>query len=412
MDQRRAAYSVRWYYFFRFMAMGSMFPYLGPYFKEYCGATDRDIGLFSMAGAVVALFTDGVWSVLADKASSRARFTAGLCLMSAFVVPMLAFVRDFWSVLAVLLLHALFFSPITPMANSVALEQLGTRGRAGFGTIRVWGTVGFLVSLWLIGPQLDAAGLLWMFPVFSLGTLVAAGFMWRIPARDRRAASGVLAAAVRALCRKRNVLGFLLAAFFASLGSHMGYVFFSIYARELGANNTLLGRLWSIGVGAEIAMMLFAARLVSRIGVKRLILVGMLGVFAKWAGMSLASTWWHLLPFQLFHAASFGAFYIGAVSFMDAESPENVRSTAQAVYNILSVTLCRIIAGPLSGEIAGHIGYSGLMRLCGLMGLVGFVLTAVLVREPVRPEGGRNDDGGSDADRVGRGAAVESRDRG
>jgi len=383
MGPRTPAFRLRAYYFSVYWAMGCMFTYRAPYFREQCAVSDRELGLLYMVSPAVGLLTQWFWSWLADRYSMRARLASWLCVLAGLSACGFVVARGFLPLLLLIALQAVFFSPLRPIANSVTFSQLGEAGRGRFGNVRVYGTLGFLVALILMGPLWDRIGLVWIFPAFAVGMLLGALLMRTLPAGDPADSERpAVWRAIGQLCGERNVLMFLSASFFASLSGMMAHVFWSIYVKQLGADNTQLGWLWTVGVALEIVVMTKAYRVLERFGVKPLILAGLFAIFLRWTLAALVSSWWQLLPLQLLHAFSFGAFYIGAVSFIDRASPLGIRTSAQAVYAIVASGIARLIGSPLAGEIAERWGYPTLYTVCGALGLVAFGIMLVFVKEP------------------------------
>ena len=183
-----------------------------------------------------------------------------------------------------------------------------------------------------------------------------------------------------------NIRWFVLTGILTGLANQMGYVFLSIYAKDLGAQNAHLGWLWGLGTVAETLVMPFVGAFMHRIGIKKLILLGILASIIRWAGTAFATSWLTLVPFQLLHGFTFTFIFVGSVTFMDVSSPPIIRSSSQAVFGLMVMNTARIIATPLSGEIAYQFGYQTLYLSAAVMGCLSLILLAVFVNEPRQVE--------------------------
>lgn len=377
-----------WHYFFRCWALGSLFPYLAPYLKEISGFSDREVGLLFMVGPIVGLVAQSLWSVLADRTGRHASIAALLCTLAALTSLFIPLRSTFFYALSLLGAHALFSCAIGPLTNAVTFAWLGDTGRSRFSHIRVFGTLGFLVSVLFVGRLFDRIGLHWVFVLYG-GGMVAAAFMIRPMRAEVADAPGAAVAAARhRLARRRDVLFFLAAVMVAALGSGMASVFFSVYAKQLGATNNGVGQLWAVAAVAEIVMMLGVGRIARRMGLKPLMLLGTFGLLLRWTAAAYVTAWWQLFPVQLLHAFTFGALFVGAVTFVDRISPPFFRARAQTLYAMLTLHVCKIVAGPLSGEICERYGYQTLFRIAGLLGGLAFLIVLFFVREPEDPARG------------------------
>ena len=121
---------------------------------------------------------------------------------------------------------------------------------------------------------------------------------------------------------------------------------------------------------------------------KPLVLIGMLGVFLRWTPAAFLTAWWQFIPLQLLHALTFGALYVGAVTFMDmASSGGGLRSSAQALYGMVAIQVSRAVGAPLSGEICERLGYARLYLVSGMVGLAACAVMLFFVRGPDHHEG-------------------------
>jgi len=375
--------TVKAYYLAYYASMAMAGVYFPLYLKEARGMTERAIGLIAMIAPGMGMLMQPVWGLVADAARRRALVTALLCLASAALFPLVGFVTASGTIVALLFVHHTFQSSIIPLADSVAFEQLGPDRRSRFGNLRVYGTVGFLVALVAFGPLLEERGLEWLFPLYAASLVAAAACMLRIgpdPSRHLARHEGI--AGLSLLYTNRAIMVLMLTTFLGLMAILAPMVFVSIYARRLGADNTQIGWLWTVGVIPEIVIMLYAGRIARRIGVKRFMALGLVCVAVRWIPFAFATSWWHLVPFQFMHGFAFGAVYVGAVTYVDIESPSRVKSSAQALLSMGTVQLGRLLGGPLCGETCARFGYRTLFIASGLAGLVACLVMLAALRDP------------------------------
>jgi MFS family permease len=210
--------------------------------------------------------------------------------------------------------------------------------------------------------------------------LVAAWFVWRVPS-GRTLHHRQAGPSLRLLYTHRNIRFFVMAMSLAAMVSQMAFVFFGVYARSLGANNAALGWLWTVATGVEAALMPFVGGFIRRIGVKRMVVLGLAAVALRWIPTAFLTSWWQLFPLQILHGITFCLVYVGSVTFMDMEASPEVRSSAQALYAAM-VSGGRVFGGLLSGEISQQLGYRSLYVTCGLLALIALGIVAAFVKDP------------------------------
>src|SRR5690606_26919882 len=211
------------------------------------------------------------------------------------------------------LLAALFLASagITPIAESTALALAG--GDAGrYGAMRLWGSVGFVIAVVVVGPALDFTGALalpWFLAVIA-GGIVVVGLRLASLAGPPRIAPAVR---LRSRLRERAVAAFFIANFLMLFAHAALYVLFSLYLQRHGYSKSAIGLFWAVSVLAEIALFRWQSVLFNRfsaaglfafsIGVAAL-RFGLVGISAGGLALLLLSQLLHAITFGLHHSAS------------------------------------------------------------------------------------------------------------
>ena len=159
----------------------------------------------------------------------------------------------------------------------------------------------------------------------------------------------------------------------------------SVYARSLGATHFHLGWLWAIATIAELFTMYTFIHIVKRINLKNILLLGMFFAVLRWVPFGLMQSWWQLLPLQMLHAFTLTFGYIGSATFLDMESSEEIRFSAQAFFSTFILNGSAICGAIFGGQISQQWGYSRLYFVAGILAAIGAVIMALFVKPP-KPE--------------------------
>lgn len=361
--------------------MGSAFPYLAPYFKEILQVSNRQLGVLLMIRPAIGLVAQPFWSYLADVKGKRSHIAFFLAVATAVLFPLIMMDQSILSLVVLLIVWSFFYTPINSLSDSMAFDYLGRHKRMHFSKLRIYASLGFLIGVAALGYVYERIGLAWLFPVFSAGMAVSAWTLWKLPRRPHSTPPGTRKA-FRHLFSNRNVRFFLIAVLLVEIANQMGYLFLSVYARDLGASHIQVGWLWAAATGAEIIMMLFMPKLIKRFGVQKILFAGMAAVALRWGLFAAARTWWQLIPIQMIQIVTIPFVYVGGVTFMDMESHADIRYTAQAFYSTI-VIYCGMIIGSLGGgEISQHTDYGVLFLIGGVLAVTGGLIVALFVKEP------------------------------
>ena len=159
------------------------------------------------------------------------------------------------------------------------------------------------------------------------------------------------------------------------------YVFFSVFLESRGYSETAVSMLWNLGVGAEIALFIFMAKLLPRYGVIRLFQVTVLLSAVRWFMLGFTVDWlaW-LLVAQMLHMVSFGLYHATAVHVINQRFTGAVQGRGQAIYSAATFGLGSSIGAWLSGYGYESFGPAGVFYAAGVVSLMAWPLVGILSR--------------------------------
>jgi len=342
------------WYFFYFAFIGAFAPYFTLYLQSL-EFSAREIGLLMAAGPVMRMLAPAFWGWLSDKSGRRAPIVrqSAAATSAAFAVFFVA--EGFWPILAGIGLTFFFWTAAHPLVEALTLDHL--RGRTEeYGRIRLWGSVGFVVSVLGVGALLDSVPLEWLLWV-CLGVLLGV-FACALALRDDGAPPAVHhAPSLRLGLQRAEVVALLAACFFMSAAHGPFYVFFSIHLVDHGYGKGMVGSLWSLGVIAEIVVFMYLPQLLRRWSLRTILL----GSFALAVLRFLLIGWMVesvvlLLAAQVMHGATFGAYHAAAVAALNRWFPSQQQGRVQALYGSISFGAGGMLGNMLSGEAWTALG--------------------------------------------------------
>lgn len=327
VDHRRALLPLRGFYFFNFAALGALFPFL-PLLLSSRGMSPDEIRWVMVLIPLSSLIVPPIWGSLSDSLRARLPLLRLACLGSCLTSLLLLVSSGFWGHLAAVGILSLFRAPLSSLGDATAYAALGGR-RANFSKVRVWGSVGF--ALFVLVPGLAQGA--YQIPIVVVTTsiiLLSAGLSTlplEAPAlkRERR----ILAQTAKILLKPAVLLVLLSSAFYYT--AHAMYdAWFSLHLRQIGHSDWFIGTAWSIGVVAEITLMLLAPRFIHRVGSSTLLTLCAAVAAGRWAALSVAVDHLTVLLSQLLHAITFGLWYLSLVKFAQERAPAHLRTSLQS----------------------------------------------------------------------------------
>jgi len=296
-------------------------------------------------------------------------------------------VRQAWAVAAVTALLFIANGGVVPLYEATLAQLLNTATGVDpkrYGRVRVWGSVGFIVSVTVFGALLEQVGI-GVFPAFVAtvnGLMLWAA--WRLPATQDEARFEEPPPPVLGLLRQPAVAWFFASVFFTVLAHTSLYAFFSLYLVHLGYGKTAVGALWAVSVAVEIVFFWFQGHWVGRwsphawlkgvalVTAGRFILVALAGGALGGAlpgGVVLAL----LVLSQLTHAITFAAHHSACIQLVQRHFPGRLRGRGQALYTTLGYGLPGVMGGLAGGWLIEARGFGALFLAAACAGAVAWV---------------------------------------
>ncbi|MDO8789947.1 MAG: MFS transporter [Sulfuritalea sp.] len=359
------------WYFWYFAFIGAFLPYFALYLQSIGFSAGRIAVLMSL-GQFMRLLAPLLWSWLADSGGRRVRIVVASTAASLASFSVVFLTQDFVGLLIGLAVLHFFWSASLPLVEALTLGHLAANPER-YGRIRLWGSVGFIVTVLGVGFVLDSAPIssqLWVSWALLLGTFLSA-----LTLAETKGHAGLVAGPIMEVLRQRKVVFLLTAGLFMSAAHGALYVFYSIHLVAQGYGKTMVGLLWTLGVVAEIVVFLLMPRISAMASMRKILL----GCFALAAVRFLLIGWTAgfvgLLVFaQLLHGASFGAHHAATMAALNRWFVAGQQARAQALYGSVAYGAGGLGGALLAGAMWERLGPEITFSAASLLALVGLIL--------------------------------------
>lgn len=357
------------YYFFYFAFIGAFSPFFTLYLQSVA-LSATDIAILMSLMQVMRVVAPNAWGWLAERLGVRLPIIRLSAVASLGGFAIFFFTTRFDGLFVAMALMAFFWSAALPLVESLTFAHLA-RETTRYGSIRVWGSVGFIVAVLGIGYLLDFLPLdsiLWATALVLAGIVLCA---LALPEATRPPEHRESVGMIETL-RRPEVQALFGACFFMSAAHGALYVFYSIYLVDHGYGKSVVGWMWTLGVLAEIAVFMLMPRLMRMASTRGIL------IFAFWcAAVRFVLIGWGvesmpaLVLAQLLHGATFGAYHAAAIATVNLWFPGRLQSHGQALYGSISFGAGGMLGGLLSGIAWESIGPAWTYTLGSVFALVG-----------------------------------------
>ncbi|MFQ5994237.1 MAG: MFS transporter [Acidiferrobacterales bacterium] len=366
------------FYFFYFATVGALIPYWGLYLKSI-HFTAAEIGQLMALLALSRIVAPNVWGWFADVRGNYMGLVqfAAACSVLAFLGVFVS--TGFWWLAAVMLAFAIFWDACLPQLEAATLNHLAGRTQA-YARIRLWGSIGFIVTVTGLGQLFDRVPIWWLLPGLLTLLLLVSGFTLLIPESDMRKPRAEYSSFLKVFLRA-EVAAFLAACFLMQASHGPYYTFYSIYLEDFGYSKSLIGALWALGVVCEIGVFLLMHQIQLRVGLRQILWVSFAVAALRWLLIGHFPEYLGVLVFaQMLHALTFGAYHAAAIALIHQFFTGHHQVRGQAIYSSVSFGLGGAIGSFYSGMTWSSLGPKGTFGIASLLALLALVIALVAIK--------------------------------
>lgn len=395
---------TRAYFFASIGAGGFIMPFLALFYQER-GLSGSQIGLLVATAGIAGTLAAPIWGRRSDSSPHPRRLLQLALLGSGVCMLLLGLQTTFLWMAVFVASDALVGGGLEPLSTAQALA-VTNREKSGFGSIRLWGSLGWAIIAPISGWMIERRGLYSAFVGYFIGMLVSATILGlvrtetaaqsRTPKREEEEANATPELSDRSqarqptgkllatLSRDRTMVGLALALTILWLCGAGRLQFEAIYMKQLGASETIIGLASTIGALIELPAMLLADRLVRRYGAGAVLQCSLL---LQAGGMSLVLIFpsvTAILGMRALSGIYYSLYLVASIAYVVQGAPQGRDSTVLALYMVTLRGLVGLVGAPLSGYLYDVLGAYWLYAVALGGTLLGW-LTLRLTARPVTP---------------------------
>ena len=365
------------------------------------------IGLFYAMQGIVSIFMPALMGVVADKwlgatkTLALCQFIAGAAMLGAGLYAAsvesgaiaagmkVAEMFSFPLFMSLYTVSVAFYMPTIALSNSAAygiLEQNGYDTVKDFPPIRVFGTVGFIASMWIMNFCKTSAGTSFQFTyhqfiISGVIGLVLVLYCFTLPKIKKAETQGqslmdALGLSAFKLFRDRQMAIFFIFSMLLGVALQItnGYAtpFISHFqglpefAESWGAKNATA--IYSISQIAETLGILLIPFAMKKFGIKNVMLIAMLAWVLRFGLFGLGDTGsgvWMLILSCIVYGVAFDFFNISGSLYVNERTSGSVQNSAQGLFMLMTNGIGATV-GTLSAQaIVNHFTYSETVMVNG-----------------------------------------------
>ena len=341
--------------FLQYFIWGAWYVTMGTYMGEHLKSSGVQIGAAYSALAIATMISPFFVGLIADRFFAAQRIMGVLHLMGAVLLFLATKITGNTAFYWVILLYSLLYMPTIALSNSIAFNQMTDPGKQ-FPWIRVFGTLGWIVAGLMIGG-LKIEPTIYTFMIAG-GVSATLGLLSFIlpdtPPKGKQASSASKALGTEAfvLFKSKPYLVFFIAAILVCIPLSFYYGWANPFLNELMVENAA-GKM-TMGQFSEAIFILVIPFLFNRIGVKKMLLMGMSAWILRYIFFAYGNTgvnMWMLYAGIILHGVCYDFFFVTGYMYTEKKAGEKIKNAAQGLFTFATYGVGMFIGTLISGKV-------------------------------------------------------------
>lgn len=362
-------------YYFTFMGgWGFVLPFINLFYVSI-GFNGKQIGFISSTSAIVGMLVSPLWVSEVKKRPQARNILQAALILGGIGYYAIGLQSLFPLIIIIVFLHALAASGIAPLSDSMAVT-VSQEADSGYGSVRVWGSLGWIVTVLSSGWLTARFGFIAAFIGVALMWLIAASLIFFIQPRffsSRQISTQPkpnLRVALQYIWQDKVLRGFAFALIVIGFFNNGVLQFENVFLSELGATKQIISVAGILSAVVEIPFMIYSDKIVQRVGAHRLLLVALsMTIFMRLSVLTLPSII-TIMVVRFIGGVAFSFYTISFIKLISSRTQPTETGTVLAIFSVTLAGLVNIVASPVSGAIFDVIGARWLYALSS----VGYVI--------------------------------------
>jgi NHS family xanthosine MFS transporter len=395
--------------FMQFFVWGAWLITIGTYCFNAKGWTGAQFGAIFSTLALSSLFMPAITGIIADRWVNAERLYGVLHILYGLILFLVPGVDNPDSLYYVIFAAMICYMPTISLSNSISFRILKDGGYdvvKAFPPIRVWGTIGFIVAMWvtnITGSKANAN----QFIIAAVAAIGLGIYSFTLPPckpqrsmeKDASWLDQLGFGAFRLLANYRMALFFIFSMFLGAalqLTNMYGDSFLDDFKRFPEYADSLVVKystiIMSISQISETLFILTIPFFLKRFGIKQVMLMSMLAWVLRFGLLAFgdpAGGLWMIVLSCIVYGMAFDFFNISGSLFVESNADASIRSSAQGLFMMMTNGVGAFLGSTISGWVIdsyftqnGEKLWSGIWLTFSGYSLVVAVLFALMFKSP------------------------------
>lgn len=364
------------FYFFYFATLGGFFPFWGLYL-EHLAFNATEIGELSALMVATKIIAPNICGWMADYTGKSLRIIKIISFLAALIFAGFFYDSSYLWVAIITIGFSFFWNATLPQFEAETVSHLQEEPHR-YSQIRLWGSIGFIVSVLGIGWLVDLYSIAYL-PKWLIVFLIMIWWVSLVTPEARTALPEKTNIRLSKIIKQPEIIAFF-AVYALIQASHAPYyVFYSIYLQPFNYSSTSIGLLWALGVGAEVLLLMLMKPLLKWFSLRHILYISIISGVCRWLLIAFFADYFVLILLaQLLHATTFGASHVVAIYLLQQYFGHH-QGKGQALYSSLTFGVGGMVGGLCSGYFWDLYQPYVIFVMASACCVIAFVLTFIWI---------------------------------
>lgn len=356
--------------FLQFFIWGAWLITVGNYWFTTKNWNGSQFGaVFSTLG-LSSIIMPTIIGIVADKWFNAEKVYGILHILAGITLAFIPQVNDPTTFFWVIFLAMLFYMPTIALSNAIAYTVLKKHNYdvvKSFPPIRVWGTIGFIIAMWITNLSGNKASAN-MFYFSSISAVLLGIYSFTLPAcpsenaKSENETKSIIFNNPFEFFKSYKMAVFFIFSMFLGAALQLTNMYGDTYLSDFGkipefADSFIVKQstiIMSLSQVSETLFILAIPFFLKRFGIKHVMLMSMLAWvlrFALFAFGNPASGLWMIIMSCVVYGMAFDFFNISGSLFIESNTDENNRSSAQGLFMMMTNGFGAVLGSAVSGVL-------------------------------------------------------------
>jgi len=348
--------------FLEFFIWGAWYVTMGTYLDKVLHASGAQVGAAYSAMAIATIFSPFFVGMIADRFFAAQKLLGILHLAGAALLYELTTISNPDTFYWIVLVYSLLYAPTLALANSVAFRQMKDPGEQ-FASIRVFGTIGWIVTGWLLDKvfKIGTDELSFTFKMAAAASAALGLLSFFLPDTPPKAKgtkstfAQILGVDAFVLFKDSSFTIFFIASVLICIPLSFYYSLTNLFLTDAGMKNATSNM--TFGQFSEALFILLIPVFFRRLGVKWMIALGMIAWALRFLCFGYGNAGpgeWMLFAGIILHGVCFDFFFVTGQIYTDSKAGVKIQSSAQGMITMATYGIGMWIGTLLSGYVKDH----------------------------------------------------------